>query len=472
VYAAFTKRIEAEGVARKQQEGEKIDRVLAMWKGRVEWWEKAYTYPKNFVYHERENEKMGLTMGGRAGAAATSPQAAEVMRDQIANMRPAAPDASAGSGVGGGRPAQLGGLRRDSTEVAAAPAASGNSLFSTGGEMQGQSGGGPVAAIVIKGWDPETPYLKAMKGAKDAYGAYLQQREKNFDTPAFYLDCGSFLIANGRRAEGVRVLTNIAQLRLGDAALLRVAAYRLMQVGEYDVAVDLFEKVKALRPDEPQSFRDLGQALAGRGLQRREAGLKNNDGGMVVAAYDDLNRAMELYRDVVMKEWDRFPEIEVTALMEVNGFWARAKGMETQAAGRTLAIRNPLDERLVKNLDCDVRIVMTWDADDTDIDLHVKEPSGEEAFYGHNLTTIGGMVSKDFTQGYGPEEYCLRKAMPGVYTIEANYYGSRAQKVMGPVTVQATVITHFGRPDEKRESLTLRLAEQKETVEIGKVTIK
>jgi uncharacterized protein YfaP (DUF2135 family) len=75
-------------------------------------------------------------------------------------------------------------------------------------------------------------------------------------------------------------------------------------------------------------------------------------------------------------------------------------------------------------------------------------------------------------QGYGPEEYCLRRAMPGVYTIETNDYGSRSQKLMGPVTVQATVITHFGRPDEHRESLTLRLADQKETVQIGKVTIK
>jgi hypothetical protein len=35
-----------------------------------------------------------------------------------------------------------------------------------------------------------------------------------------------------------------------------------------------------------------------------------------------------------------------------------------------------------------------------------------------------------------------------VYTIETNDYGSRSQKLMGPVTVQATVITHFGRPDE------------------------
>ena len=50
---------------------------------------------------------------------------------------------------------------------------------------------------------------------------------------------------------------------------------------------------------------------------------------------------------------------------------------------------------------------MSWDADATDMDLHVVEPSGEEAFYSHNRTTIGGLVSRDFTQGYGPEEYMV-----------------------------------------------------------------
>jgi hypothetical protein len=40
---------------------------------------------------------------------------------------------------------------------------------------------------------------------------------------------------------------------------------------------------------------------------------------------------------------------------------------------------------------------------------------------------------------------------------------------MGPVTVQAEVITHFGRPNEKRKSLTLRLEEKKETVLVGEV---
>jgi uncharacterized protein YfaP (DUF2135 family) len=126
----------------------------------------------------------------------------------------------------------------------------------------------------------------------------------------------------------------------------------------------------------------------------------------------------------------------------------------------------------VKLLDPDLRIVLTWDTDNTDIDLHVLEPSGEECFYSHNRTTIGGAMSTDFTQGYGPEEYLLRRLMPGQYKIRAHFFGNRDQRLVGPTTVQATLITHYGRPDEKRQSLTLRLKNAKEFVDVGTVTLK
>ena len=55
-------------------------------------------------------------------------------------------------------------------------------------------------------------------------------------------------------------------------------------------------------------------------------------------------------------------------------------------------------------LDLDLRILLTWDADMTDIDIHVTEPSGELARYDHNLATIGGLVSRDFAKGAAEAE--------------------------------------------------------------------
>jgi Ca-activated chloride channel family protein len=240
--------------------------------------------------------------------------------------------------------------------------------------------------------------------------------------------------------------------------LLRIAAHRLQQLDQLDLAIDLFEKIVKLRPEEPQSFRDLALALANRadGFAARH----DRD-----RARSDYQRSLDLLHKVVMNKWDRFEEIEVIALTEANRILARVGISQSE-------IKNPFDPRLIKLLDPDLRIVMTWDTDNTDIDLHVTEPSGETCVYNHNRTTIGGALSKDFTQGYGPEEYLLKKLMPGQYKIQAHFFGNRDQRVVGPTTVQATLITHYGRSDESRQSLTLRLKDAKDMVEIGTVTLK
>lgn len=59
--------------------------------------------------------------------------------------------------------------------------------------------------------------------------------------------------------------------------------------------------------------------------------------------------------------------------------------------------RPTVDQQLIKLLDVDVQIILTWDADMTDMDLWITEPSGEQASYNNNRTRIGGMVSHDFT---------------------------------------------------------------------------
>ena len=271
------------------------------------------------------------------------------------------------------------------------------------------------------------------------------------------------------------MLTSVAELKLEDARLLRVLAHRLAQVDELDMAIELFDRVRRLRPEEPQSYRDLALALdrragaGGLGPSTPPSIVPTSAlaarGALTSASTDDYTRALALFSEIVNREWDaRFPEIEVIALIEANRIQSI---LERNGATRPW----PLDERLRRLLDFDVRVVLTWDTDQTDMDLWVIEPSGEKCFYEHASTTIGGHISKDFTGGYGPEEYTVRRAMGGEYQIKANFYGSRAQQVTGPTTVQATVVTDYGRPTEQRRALTIRLTTARDVVEIGAVAV-
>jgi uncharacterized protein YfaP (DUF2135 family) len=130
-----------------------------------------------------------------------------------------------------------------------------------------------------------------------------------------------------------------------------------------------------------------------------------------------------------------------------------------------------IDPRLLKNLPLDLRTVLTWDADNTDIDLWVTDPNGEKAYYGHQLTYQGGRMSQDFTGGYGPEEFSLKNAKPGKYKIEAQFYGHRQQVVAGATTLQLKLQTNFGKSGAAEKLITLRLAGQREMVYVGEFEV-
>jgi hypothetical protein len=300
--------------------------------------------------------------------------------------------------------------------------------------------------ISLKEWDPETPYLDRLKeaGPEAAYTAYFKQRKKYGDAPSFYLDCGDYFFKNGKREEGLRVLSNIAELDIENPALLRVLGYRLLQLEYLELSIITFEKVLELKPEEPQSYRDLA---------------------LVLARLQKFERAVELLYYVITHNWDnRFKDIELIALMELNNILRMAgeAGVE--------GLERKVDRRLIKLPDVDLRIVLTWDADLTDMDLWIIEPTGEKTFYGNNLSEAGGLMSRDFTKGYGPEEYLMKKAVKEDYKIKVNYYGSSAFKLLGPITLQVDVFTDYGRKSEKRKSITLRLKHKKEVIDVGSIS--
>jgi len=173
----------------------------------------------------------------------------------------------------------------------------------------------------------------------------------------------------------------------------------------------------------------------------------------------------------VVGDWDvRFDQVEVVALMDLNRILnlMNARGFSQQNQQNVT-----VDKRLVRLLDCDVRVVMSWDTDGIDVQLSCLEPTGQKCNCFNNHTELGGMVSRDFTGGYGPEEYLIRNAPPGTYTISAKLFSPTAAVAFGGnVTVSTKIYTNFGRWDvEEREVTTLiRLKNPKESVDIATIT--
>jgi len=414
--ADWDREIETRSVADKRTEAERLDQVATMWKEEIAWYERRFDYPENFRYGSDKSKK---SADSERESAINSPSGAMAEDRGVFNTTPS---------------------------PAPSPEAK------TDAKPQGGKDAAPEPGVSMTPWDPKTPWTEALKAA--APGArvrvYLEQRAKHGTAPSFYLDCSDFFIKVKDEPMALQVLSNIAELKLDDPPLLRVLAHRLAQLGQLTTAITIFTEVLRLRPEEPQSQRDLALVLGQRAAKQQSA----------AAAKADWQGALDHLSEVVKRRWDRFEAIEIIALHELNRFWTLA-----QPSGATL----PLDARFVYPMQLDARIVMTWDADATDMDLHVIEPSNEEADYSHNLTTIGGKVSRDFTQGYGPEIYGLRRAMHGTYKVKTKFYGSSAASLIGAVTLQVDVFTNWGRPNEKRQSMTLRLTESKEEFVVGEI---
>jgi len=303
-------------------------------------------------------------------------------------------------------------------------------------------------SVRLKAWQPDAPYTARMRkaAAVDMYRIYLDERPSHAGSSAFLLDVAGLMLERGQRDLGLRVLSNLAEMELENRHVLRVLAYRLMEAGAPRLAIPLLERVQEMAEEEPQSFRDLGLALAASGQEQQ---------------------AIEQLYQVVLRQWDwRFADVEQIALSELNSIVARAK-----AAGRTLNTR-AMDSRLLRNLPVDLRVVLTWDADNSDMDLHVIDPDGERAYYGHQLTYQGGRMSRDFTGGYGPEEFMLRNAKPGIYRVEVNYFGSGQQIVTGATTLQLHFTTGFGTQKADDKMVTLRLKEQGSSILVGEFEVK
>jgi tetratricopeptide (TPR) repeat protein len=242
--------------------------------------------------------------------------------------------------------------------------------------------------------------------------------------------------------EAIRVLSNVAELEAENHELLRTLAHRLLQYKEYTLGIYTFKEIARIREEEPQSFRDLGLAYF---------------------ANKEFQQAFDALVKVVNTNWDgRFPEIELLALGELNQV-INASPIPLNA--------NSLNDSLKKHLDMDMRVVIDWDADNCDMDLWVTDPSGEKCFYSNPDNKYGGHISRDFTGGYGPEEFIMHKAIKGTYKIQVNYYGSHQTTLSGPTSIKARLITNYGRPSQQEQEIHIRLTEKSEVVELGTMLI-
>lgn len=299
-------------------------------------------------------------------------------------------------------------------------------------------------SIDLKEWNPNVPYLDSLKlvSISEMYNNHLKLKKQYLENPSYFLDVATLLMKHNDTINAIRVLSNLSEIQMQNHEVLRVLGRKLLEFGETTAAIEVFKQVLDLRPFEPHSYRDLGLAFA-----------ENKD----------YQNAIETLYKIITKQWsehitDKFEGIESIVIGEINSIIVKA--------GKMLDV-SFIDKQFLINLPVDIRVVLNWDADNTDMDLWVTDPMNEKCYYGNRSTNIGGFISDDLSAGYGPEEFLLKNAIEGNYVIEVDYYGDSQQTISGPVTIQVYLYTNFGRSNETVKSITVRISENKEVLHVG-----
>ncbi|MES2186257.1 MAG: DUF2135 domain-containing protein [Pseudomonadota bacterium] len=148
--------------------------------------------------------------------------------------------------------------------------------------------------------------------------------------------------------------------------------------------------------------------------------------------------------------------IAIPLLTDEKGGFARpwsfgsgSHGVEVRSPNGEVA-RSQFYEAQASRAPTRLRIVLSWDSDNTDLDLHVVSPDGQHVFYGARVGANGGALDVDVTTGFGPEIYATPSPVRGAYHVFVNYFGAGDQRDV-ITTAQVAILQDEGTPKEKQQ---------------------
>lgn len=264
----------------------------------------------------------------------------------------------------------------------------------------------------------------------------------------------------------VKLLSSVVERNPADYIALRDIALQCIDWEMGDMAYYMMRRVIDHRPQEAIAYLTAAEALAASG---------------------HIDMAMIYYYICLNAEWSEdYGNFKEIAALKAMRYLTEIK-QKIDKKDRKLKLTQDskdflsylrrqvmeyLDSEDLLITDADVVVIINWNTNFTDVDLHVLEPTGEVCFYGNSETKIGGRLTIDVVEGYGPEMYVLKNAVPGEYSIYIDYYSDSETRTATVSKVYADIYLGWGYKKEQHIRRTLVLKREEDQVEILKLTIK
>ena len=247
--------------------------------------------------------------------------------------------------------------------------------------------------------------------------------------------------------EAIKVFSSLVERNPGDIVIARDVAYTAMELDRPAQAYHLLRRVAKARPFQGSIYPALGQCLTQLGKA-----------DMAVVYYEvalggTFQRQGSNFKDIVSAEYMHLLRKIISGELDSS--------VKDFAKARMATFKKKL-----KFTEADVVITMMWNTDQTDVDLHIVEPSGEECSYENKRTRSNGQITDDITTGFGPEMYFNADAPSGKYDIKVKYFGNGQNRTELRNKVHLMIYRGFGTDKEKvdRRTIELKKVGEKESV--------
>lgn len=231
-----------------------------------------------------------------------------------------------------------------------------------------------------------------------------------------------------KKSQSLDLSTVLTELDLENENLFRTTSLLLIHLEQRETAIQILRKLVKLRPFDPTCLFSLAFTLS-LGRTKKE-----------------LNEAASLlWKIVEKKDWHiRFDQIELVSISELCRVFNKLKefGFHCELSMPTYISSSITTQ----TFDLDLRVVVVWDCDLCDLSLEIVEPNGNRLNSFTRRSETGGLISRDFTSGFGPVEAMYVKTTKGKYQVLVSMKNA-------PKTESVGVLTHlyfnFGRPQEE-----------------------
>ena len=223
-----------------------------------------------------------------------------------------------------------------------------------------------------------------------------------------------------------------------------------MSWGLADHAYHLFRRVSVTRPWEPQSYHAMARCMEAAGK---------------------VELAQLWYEVALAGSWQgRFGNFDEICGLDYLRLLRRIDSGAVESGLTSWSrLRLPVVTAAYQPEQADILVTITWNTDRTDVDLHVREPNGEVCKYSNKNTEIGGRLTRDVTQGFGPEMYVLENAINGDYRILAHYFRADGNRTNVRTKVYARIYLGWGSEHEEVRDVVVPLVSGGQYHDVGVV---